>query len=204
MTRYIPPPSLALAAPFSASAPPRRPTLRVPALEHWPEAIRSAERLRGTLVRCGPGLRPVAWPETPRVRLSALAPWLTPKSGGPVVAVGATAAWVWGAMRTPHTLLECSTIGRERRQFPPHSRVKLHHYSLDEHDIVWFGRGGVTTPARTLCDVLRSSEELSRVERVACRLLLLRLPAGRAGACQHLAEGARRRRQVARRRLAEL
>ena len=79
-----------------------------PRFDLWPEALRSAELRRGTLVACGPGVRGVGWPDSPRVRLAALAPWL---SGGRVAAFR-TAAWVWGAAREPGRPLRVTTVGR--------------------------------------------------------------------------------------------
>ena len=176
-----------------------RPRLEVPRVHEWAHAIRSAERMRGSLVPCGPGLRPVAWPETPRVRLAALAPWL----GEQYVAIGMTAAWVWGAARHPGTPLQCSTIGRKR---PPRTtpEVAVHEHSLTAADFTRFGRASVTTQTRTLCDLLRSASPLTSTRRVACRLLLLQHSRGKPEVQEALDAGARRYRRVATVRLAEL
>ena len=177
----------------------RRPQLSVPALEAWPEAVRSAELLRGTVVRCGPGVRPIAWPDTPRVRLAALAPWL-----GSFIAVGLTAAWVWGAARTPGPVLECSTADRKRPPATQPPGVRVRQLALAGGDIVQIGRGRATTPTRTLCDLLRADTPASTVERVACRLLLSGLSDGRPAAHAAITSGPVRQRRVAIERLREL
>ncbi|WP_153002089.1 hypothetical protein [Leucobacter chromiiresistens] len=177
-----------------------RPRLEVPRIHEWPPAVRSAERLRGTLVPCGPGMRPVAWPETPRVRLSALAPWLQER----YVAIGLTAAWVWGAARSPGDPLQCSTIGRKR---PPARRapgVDVHEHALAAADFVLIGREAATTPTRTLCDLLRSPGPFDVEPRVACRVLLARHPGGRSAVQTALDAGSSRHRRIATARLASL
>ncbi|MGW9021473.1 hypothetical protein ACWGOE_08340 [Leucobacter chromiiresistens] len=178
----------------------RRPRLEVPRIHEWPPAVRSAERLRGTLVPCGPGMRPVAWPETPRVRLSALAPWLEER----YVAIGLTAAWVWGAARSPGDPLQCSTVGRKR---PPARRapgVAVHEHALAAADFARIGRESVTTPTRTLCDLLRSAGAFGVESRVACRILLAREPGGRRAVQAALDAGSSRHRRIATARLASL
>ncbi|MEV8338338.1 hypothetical protein [Leucobacter sp. NPDC077196] len=178
----------------------RRPRLAVPRTHEWPPAVRSAERLRGSLVSCGPGLRPAAWPETPRVRLAALAPWL----GNQFVAIGTTAAWVWGVTRRPAVPLQSSTMGRKRPPARAIAGIAVHEHALTASDIAQFGDGRVTTRTRTLCDLLRSATPLSRVDRVACRLLLLQHEGGRSSVQAALDAGARRYRRVATTRLRDL
>ncbi len=94
---------------------------RVPRWDRWPEAVRSAELRAGSLVRCGPGYRPVGWPETPRVRAAALAPWL----GAGRTAVLGTAAWIWGAAREPGSPLEIATEARAELRAEHGQRVRL-------------------------------------------------------------------------------
>lgn len=192
---HEPPVSLSWTAPAG-----RRPRLAVPRTHEWAQAIRSAERLRGSLVPCGPGLRPVAWPETPRVRLAALAPWL----GEKYVAIGLTAAWVWGTARHPGSPLRCSTIGRRRPPANPAPGIAVHEHSLTPDDFIRIGDGLVTTRTRTLCDLLRSPTSLTHAERVACRLLLLQHPGGTPAVRAALDAGGRRYRRIATARLHEL
>ncbi|EYT52754.1 hypothetical protein H490_0112310 [Leucobacter sp. UCD-THU] len=150
---------------MTASAPPL-----LPRFDRWPPAVRSAERLRGSLVGCGPGVRGAGWPDTPRVRASALGPWLTPDR----VAVRLTAAWVWGACRDPGRPLEFSTLGGRR---PPLRRrgpdLALHQFVYPDEALHVFDPGlRVTGPAQTVCDLLRTPGAFEPRRRVAVRLLL--------------------------------
>lgn len=146
----------------------------IPRTDLWPVAIRSAELHRGTLVRCGPGTRPVGWPETPRVRAHALAPWLTEQR----IAVQRVAAWIWGAARDPGTPLHFAMRG-SRRAFRTASRiVELHEFQFVPGDLVPLDQALVTSPLRTVFDLLRSPADFTRTDHVACRLLLGRAPDG--------------------------
>lgn len=133
------------------------------------------------------------------MRLSALAPWL----GEQYVAIGMTAAWVWGVGREPGDPLQCSTIGRKRPPLRASAEVSVHERSLAEEDFVRVGRGCVTTQMRTLCDLLRSPSPLTVAMRVACRLLL-RHSGGRSEVQSALDAGARRYRRIATARLSAL
>lgn len=149
----------------------RHPNLSVPLPGLWPVAVRTAELTRGSLLRCGPGVRPAGWPDTPRVRLAALDPWIAPGH----IAVLTTAAWVWGVISEPGHPLHTTTAGRRRgpRNAPP--GVRVHQFWTPDADTVQFGAAAVTTPGRTLCDLLRLTEEFTRLHRRACRLLRYRL-----------------------------
>ncbi len=185
----------------SARIPRRTP----PALGRWPVAVIAAERLRGSLVSCGPGYRPIGWPENPRIRLAALeASVLLGHSDVRLIAVSSTAAWVWGVARAPRTPLEFSTQRRQRYPHIPPPGVVIHEYALDTCDASWFGGLGVAAPIRVICDLLRTPGEFSRSDRVACRLLLLRIDRARHAVTEALQRGPLRHRQVALRRLAAL
>ncbi|MFV0433553.1 MAG: hypothetical protein ACK5LO_06220 [Leucobacter sp.] len=162
-------------SPASASAQLARPLPSPPRIDHWPRAVRSAEMLRGTLVRCGPGLRLVGWPETPRVRAHALAPWY---GTGHNAAIRMTAAWIWGAARSPGHPLEFSTTRGRRAESTPGSEHALHQFSYESDEIHSLGEFQLTTPLRTVADVLRIPGEFSRAHRVACRLLVQLIPGG--------------------------
>ncbi|QYM76068.1 hypothetical protein [Leucobacter luti] len=171
-----------------------------PRLDEWPAAIRSAELQRGTLVRCGPGVRLVSWPETPRVRLTALAPWL----GTELIAVLETAAWVWGASSTPGRPMHLSTQHRRRTRGEPPVGALVHQFSYAPHAIVRYGPFEVTTPLRTVTDLLRLPEEFTHAHRVSCRLLLLSAEIERSLVDGALAVGPPPHRRRARARLSAL
>lgn len=148
-------------------------------LAHWPEAVRSAELLRGSVVRCGPGVRPLGWPDTPVVRLCALAPWSLDQD---LIAIGRTAAWVWDAARTPGAPLEFSTSrGRRPRPEAAGPRV-VRQFGYADDRVIRLGEHLVTDPLQTLCDLLRLAASLSPGDRVACRLLRVRVGAQVAAA----------------------
>lgn len=171
----------------------------LPCFDRWPPAVRSAERLRGTLLRCGPGVRGAGWPETPRVRAAALSHWLAADR----VAVRLTAAWVWGASREPGPPLEFSTLDRRRPEHrTPASGVSLHQFCYTDDELWAFGPGlRVTAPAQTACDLLRKPGEFDRSHRVAVRLLIGMLPGGAEEVRARLTSGRAQYRTVALHRL---
>lgn len=175
----------------------RPPPAPVPLPSRWPVAIRSAELLRGTLVRCGPGVRPVGWPETPRVRLAALDTWLDPGR----IAILLTAAWVWGFARAPDSPLELATPQRKRPGALTPTGAVLHQHRYEAGSIQELGGFWVTTPARTLTDMLRLSEPFSGAHRIACRLILVSTPLSREQVHAALREQAAPFRRRARERL---
>lgn len=148
----------------------RRPPPRPPRYDRLPVAVQHSLRLRGALVSCGPGLRGVGWPETPSVRLIALAPWLEHDS----IASHLTAAWVWGAARAPGSPLHLTL--RAGRRAPVHDtpQVRFHEQPVQENEKRCFGQLAVTSPLRTLVDLLYAPSPHSREEQVACRLLYSR------------------------------
>ncbi|MBL3698084.1 type IV toxin-antitoxin system AbiEi family antitoxin [Leucobacter luti] len=172
----------------------------MPRVDTWPAAVRSAELTRGTLVRCGPGVRLVGWPETPRTRLAALAPWLA--SGH--VAVLRTAAWVWGATRSPGRPLEVSALRHRGAHSMRATEVRVHEYRLSAAEVARFGQFATTGPLRTVADLLRLSAEFTPAHRIACRLLLVAHGLSRAAVLEALAAGPAPQRRRARERLRTL
>lgn len=155
-----------------AQQPPRRP----PRVDHWSPALRSAAALTGTLVRSGPGHRPVAWPDGPRTRVASIAGLL----GENFIAAEDTASWVWGVRRSPGAPLQLLTRrGRAPGSFElgvARGLVHVSAYRLTDGDIAEVDGHGVTSPARTAYDLLRSKAPFSVQRRVACRLLFITHP----------------------------
>ncbi|MGI8393529.1 hypothetical protein [Leucobacter sp. W1038] len=147
-----------------------------PRFDLWPEALRSAELIRGTLVPCGPGLRGVGWPDSPRVRLAALAPWLMHDR----IAAYLTAAWIWGAARDPGRPLRVSMPARTRNTQSRSTQVRVQELSLTGADLSHFGPFTVTSPLRTATDLLFDSTPLGVTELVALRLLFPLIDGGAA------------------------
>ena len=148
------------------------PHLTVPTLHHWPPAVRSAELLAGVLVRCGPGVRPIGWPESPPVRLAAISEVLE----GGYIAISQTAAWVWGAARDPGHRLQVSVPpGRRLPQLQPRD-ITVRQLRLEPDDLIRLGEHTVSSPLRTLKDIVQGSAQFTSAEVVNCRLLALRVP----------------------------
>lgn len=134
-----------------------------PHFDSLPQAVQSALRLRGALVPCGNGVRGVAWPETPTVRLSTLASVLAPD----LVASFMTAAWVWGAHPAPPMPHSVSSNTR-RNQRQSSSSVSYSELRLVEGDMKSLGVLRVTTPSRTLFDLLARRQPFTQEEFDAC------------------------------------
>lgn len=171
-----------------------------PRFDLWPEALRSAERLRGVLVPCGPGLRGVGWPETPRVRLAALAPWLAHRELPAFI----TAAWVWGAARDPGWPLRITMPPRSRTRVLGSPQVRVHELVLGPGDSQAFGPFSVTTPLRTAVDLIHDPAPMGVGEAVAVRLLLPLIPGGAAELVARIESTRRPHRSLALARLAQL
>ncbi|KKI17163.1 MULTISPECIES: hypothetical protein [unclassified Leucobacter] len=170
-----------------------------PRIDRWPVAVRSAARLRGVLTGCGPGLRGIGWPESPAVRLVALAAWIGPE----LAACGTTAAWVWGARRDPGHPLHAAVLGGRRARSTEPSALRVHEYRLAPTDLVEFDGLRVTSRVRTAEELLFHEREFGPAERASCRLLVLGT-AGGADALRARVEGSRRpHRARARTRLRE-
>ncbi|CAG7595955.1 hypothetical protein ACFPZL_05565 [Leucobacter soli] len=185
-----------------ATAPPARvkDPPNPPRYDLWPAALRSAGRLHGLLVPCGPGFRGIGWPETPRVRTAALAEFLSPD----LAATHLTAAWVWGAAKDPGEPLRFSTRDRRRNLRRETPQIRISELRLAPGDMHELGAFAVTTPLRTLLDLLYADTGFGKRERVACRLLALQIPGGWATARERVEARRRPYRTVARERLAAL
>src|SRR5690554_1436589 len=149
------------------------PTLqRPPRYDRWPVALRSAMLLRGALVRCGPGVRGVSWPDCAAVRLEALRPWLTED----LVAVHLTAAWVWGAALDPADPLCIASLAGRRPAPSSSPGVRRYEQRFSPDELVSFGALRVTNELRTILDLLHIPGEFGCAERLACALMISRLP----------------------------
>lgn len=160
------------------------PPLSAPSL---PVAISSAELLHGTLRRLGPGIVPAHWPDTSLTRAAALRDYLRSN----LIPCGMTAAWIWQTAPPPtlshpqpsqqatstsrqmHFPLTFCTAGSLTQKVP--SWYSLHRFKLAPQDVIKLGTISVTSPARTLADILRSRIELTRTVIVTCRLLSQRV-----------------------------
>ncbi|WP_449277439.1 hypothetical protein [Leucobacter sp. GX24907] len=139
-----------------------------PRIDRWPPAVRSVELARGTILRCGPGLRPTGWPEHPRVRAAALAPWL--EDG--CIAIEMTAAWVWGVCEWSDEFLRLSLGTSRRTGLRCAPAATMRRLSFADDDTTAFQGLRVTTPLRTVFDLVHRSTPLEDAESTACQMLL--------------------------------
>lgn len=147
-------------------------TLHPPRVNHWPSALKSAAALQGTLIPTGPGYRAAAWPDTPAARCAALGALLTPR----FAAAELTAAWVWGECETLPSPVSFTT---RRGRVPPLldiSGVSLREFALTDDDLVYVGEFAVTSPSRTVFDIVRLLPSVTGAHSRICRRLLARAP----------------------------
>lgn len=153
----------------------RRPQLSPPRLNVLPATIVSAELQRGTVVRCGPGVRGVGWPETARVR-AAVIQHLLPKPE--LVAVLTTAAWIWGGTWQDQTPLTLSTLNAKRFLGVPGLNCRVHEFNICVDETVAMEGVLVTSPLRTIYDMLFLPEsEFSDTHLTLCTALRARYAA---------------------------
>lgn len=136
--------------------------LTPPRYDLWPVSMLHALRLRGALLRCGPGFRGAAWPAGPHVRLAAIGRWLDDKH----CAAFLTAAWVWEAIDDPGSPLRVAGPAGSRRhsQSPELRRCGLR---LRSDETVRLGEFQVTTRLRTLIDLLHDEHHYGAREAQA-------------------------------------
>jgi hypothetical protein len=116
-----------------------------------PVAELAAIRLDGGLFESGDGYAVVDSVDGPTLRADSLAPLLV----APRVADRSTAAWIWGAAPLlPRPLEACVRPGRSQG-IEPLRGVQVRESTLEVVDIVRLGVLEVTTPHRTVLDLLR-------------------------------------------------
>jgi hypothetical protein len=140
-----------------------------------PESLQSAELLAGNAILRGCAPVTLLAQNSPAGRAHALP--VVPSDA--VFVSGNSAAWVWGARRDLQLPLELAVDFRHRVSFDcpvPHKRREL---ILQDADVVRLGKIRVTTPARTVFELLRSRSPFTNDVRATCRLLLASQPNGR-------------------------
>lgn len=124
----------------------------------------TAAVLDGDLVPLGEGFVAADAPETPWLRLQAIAPVL----GRTMAATHALAAWVWGARAEAPTILTVQRALPHRVKVTPRARVAYRDGYVGEADLVWHGQAAVTSCARTIADLARSREFANLNLMIAC------------------------------------
>ena len=77
----------------------------------------------------------------------------------------------------------------------------MHEFQLAPGDVLLFGEFAVTSPARTVFDLLRSPDDFDLASRVACRLLFARHAGLSEAVRERLVDGGRPYRALALARL---
>ena len=135
-----------------------------------PLAELSAARLDGELFAIDEAYSPIDVPDGPTERARSIAPYCQ----GRLMAEQNSAAWIWGARANPPTFHElCASLGaRGRPAFP--LRTLVREVVIDEIEFVVLGDVPVTTPLRTIVDLVRFTESFD-AEAAATVSKLIRL-----------------------------
>lgn len=164
-----------------------------------PRSVQNAMVLRGDLVRCGTGVRGIAWPDNSTVRLTAIAPFLFDDR----IASHLTAAWVWLAIpELPEPLHIATSPKRGHAIRFLNSRVA--QLTFGKNDVTQLGSFSVTTPHRTAFDLLHSPSAQSPIEFNALQQLVTSLPDRGEALSEQVALERRPYAQLARQRIATI
>ena len=130
-----------------------------PSLFYRPGALLSqqelnAARLDGLLVEVGDGYMPADLPEDAGARAAALEPVVSPG----YAASGPTAAWVHGIGDAPPLRHHIQRAVDRRPRVQPRHNVIVHEGRVPSDDLMLIARMPVTTPLRTLTDLVLSSD----------------------------------------------
>jgi hypothetical protein len=122
-----------------------------------PIAELCAARLDGELYGVDAAFAPVDTPFTTHTRAAALGAW----AHGRLIAEQHTAAWVWGALSDPPERHEfCARIDRRTR--PPFgSAFSVREVVIDESEIAHLAGMRVTSPLRTVIDLVRFTPQFT-------------------------------------------
>lgn len=110
----------------------------------------SAARLDGLLMEVGEGYMPADMPEGPAARATAISGFVT----AGLAASGPTAAWVHGAGDAAPVRHHLHRASVRRVRAPSGSRIVFHDRALPPEDVVLVAGVPVTTPLRTLLDLV--------------------------------------------------
>lgn len=133
--------------------------------------LRSA-LLDGEVTALGDGFVPVDLPVSPAERAASLRETIT---DGRVILADRTAAWVWGWCLEPGPLRTCVSIGA-RIPSTDRRRLGTREAVIDDDEVRSLVGIRVTTPLRTLVDVVRHATETDIVELVATGMRVSSIP----------------------------
>ena len=125
----------------------------------------TSARLDGDVVEVGEGFMPADAVETFDLRAGSLAPLL----GDTLAATHLSAAWVHGVLDEPPTRHAVQRITARRLSPAIDLRVRYRDMRLPDRDVMVLCGAAVTTPTRTLADLVRSRDAADReaAERMA-------------------------------------
>jgi len=110
----------------------------------------SAARLDGHVVEVGEGYIPADLVESPQARAAGLAPLMGPG----LAASGPSAAWVHGAGDRPPLRHHAHRAVPRRVRAPQSARLAFHDTALADHEMLHIGGIAVSTPLRTMIDLV--------------------------------------------------
>lgn len=113
----------------------------------------TAARLDGDLVEIGDAFMPADAVETRELRAASF----RTVAGLQRAVTHASAAWVHGAIDDPPRIHSLQRAGRRRAVFPVDTRIRFRDVALPTEDVVVLSGVAVTTPVRTLVDVVRDA-----------------------------------------------
>jgi hypothetical protein len=148
-----------------------------------PLAELCSARLDGEVYEVDACYSPVDELASPWLRAAALAAQVPSR----LIAERLTAAWVHGAVRTPPRVHEYCVDSVARCHPPALRHVRIREVVLHERDAVVLAGLRVTTPLRTLCDIVRTVSDFRPHHERACRGLLELPEVSLRGAREHLA-----------------
>jgi hypothetical protein len=134
---------------------------------HLSEVELQAAALDGEVCRVADSWASVADPDDPWRRAEALADTLGPV----VIAARGTAAWIWGARAAAPRRLE-AVVPSWARHHDDRLDVQVGEVLIDDDETAQLGRVRVTTPTRTVLDLLRGDDWSSAAERLVRTLVV--------------------------------
>ncbi|MCM3696673.1 type IV toxin-antitoxin system AbiEi family antitoxin [Microbacterium oleivorans] len=130
----------------------------------------SAARLDGHVVEIGEAYMPADAVETRELRAASF----RGLTGAHRAVSHASAAWVHGAIPDPPLIHALQRAGRTRGAFPVDARIRFRDVELPASDVEMISGVAVTTPVRTLVDLVRDAVTVAAPSRVVDDVLAWR------------------------------
>lgn len=108
-----------------------------------------------------------------------------------VIAIGLSAAWVWGAVRTQPRVMQYAVKNTARERLKSAVPHTLREQRYEAEDIVTLRSRQITSPVRTILELLSSANWDNLEHQVAIRLLMTRYDPQGVGTRSRLNAGTR-------------